>query len=101
MSRNLLALLCRGQVALVGKTASLGRVLVQHVVSLLNLLHSFSSFIWEQGTATVSMVDKLLEDCDAILDDLRMHLLQAQQKMKSQADTKRHHEEFVEGAWYS
>lgn len=45
----------------------------------------------------MSLVDQLLEDTDAILDDLRMHLLQAQQKMKHYADEKCHHEEFEVG----
>ena len=31
------------------------------------------------------------------LDDLKMHLIRAQQKMKAYADSKRHHEEFQEG----
>ncbi|KAF8393178.1 hypothetical protein HHK36_021419 [Tetracentron sinense] len=52
---------------------------------------------YEQGTASVSLVDQLLADRNAILDDLRMHLLRAQQRMKMQADNKRHHEEFNEG----
>lgn len=38
-----------------------------------------------------------LEDQDAILDELRMHLLRAQLKMKLQVDSKRHHEEFAIG----
>lgn len=45
---------------------------------------------------TVSLVDKLLEDHDAILDNLRMNLLYTQQKMKLQADLKRRFEEFKE-----
>ena len=49
---------------------------------------------YERGSATVSAVDHELEDRDAILDELRMHLLRAQQKMKFQADTKRRPEEF-------
>ena len=52
---------------------------------------------YEQATASVSSVDHLLEDRDAILDDLRMNLLRAQQRMKRHADTKRHHEEFKAG----
>ena len=52
---------------------------------------------YEKGTATVSLVDQLLEDRDAILDDLRLHLLRAHQRMKKQADIHRHHEEFKVG----
>lgn len=50
---------------------------------------------YEQGTASVSEVDQLLEAQDIVLDELRMHLLPAQQKMKTHADGKRHHEEFA------
>ena len=42
-------------------------------------------------------MEQLLEDRDAVLDDLRMHLLRAQQKMKTQVDNKRHSEEFSVG----
>ena len=52
---------------------------------------------YEKGAALVSLVDQLLEDRDAILDDLRLHLLRAQQRMKKQADIHRHHEEFKVG----
>ena len=52
---------------------------------------------YERGTATVSAVDQQLEDRDAILDDLRMHLLRSQQKMKVYADASRHHAEFQPG----
>ena len=45
----------------------------------------------------MSAVDQLLEDRDAIIDDLRMHLLRAQQKMKVHADSKCHHVEFQPG----
>ena len=55
---------------------------------------------YRQGTAIVSSVDDLLQPRNAILNDLRMHLLQAQQKMKNQADLKRRHEEFQIGAKY-
>ncbi|XP_062086173.1 uncharacterized protein LOC133792284 [Humulus lupulus] len=48
-------------------------------------------------TSLVSAVDTLLEDRDAILDDIRMHLLRAQQRMKQQYDQHRHHEEFKVG----
>ncbi|KAL5570094.1 hypothetical protein UlMin_026669 [Ulmus minor] len=50
---------------------------------------------FERGTASVSLVEQLMEDRDAILDDLRMQLLRAQQRMKLQADQKRHHVEKV------
>ncbi|KAH9752935.1 hypothetical protein KPL71_014903 [Citrus sinensis] len=52
---------------------------------------------YEQGAASVSLVEQLMEDRDAILDDLRMQLLRAQQRMKLQADQKRHHVEFNAG----
>ena len=52
---------------------------------------------YEHGAATVSAVEQLLEDRDAVLDDLRMHLIRAQQKMKVFADAKRHHAEFQPG----
>ncbi|TXG60193.1 hypothetical protein EZV62_014766 [Acer yangbiense] len=52
---------------------------------------------YERGSSLVSAVDNLLEDRDAILDELRMHLLCAQQKMKMYADAKRHNLEFVVG----
>lgn len=45
----------------------------------------------------VSTMDQLLTDREEVLDELRMNLLQAQQKMKSYADLKRHMEEFKEG----
>ena len=37
---------------------------------------------YEKGTTSVSLVDQLLEDRDAILDDLRLHLHHAHQRMK-------------------
>ncbi|TXG60604.1 hypothetical protein EZV62_015177 [Acer yangbiense] len=49
----------------------------------------------ERGSSLVSAVDNLLEDRDAILNELRMHLLRAQQKMKMYADAKRHNLEFA------
>ncbi|KAL4558785.1 hypothetical protein LXL04_036987 [Taraxacum kok-saghyz] len=49
-----------------------------------------------QGTS-VDAIDLLLEDRDAILDDLRMNLLRAQQKMKIQADKKRKEVEYQPG----
>ena len=52
---------------------------------------------YEKGTASVSLVDQLEEDRDAILDDLRLHLLHAHQRMKKQADIHQHHEEFKVG----
>ena len=45
----------------------------------------------------MSSVEQLLIERDEILDDLHMHLLCAQQKMKLQVDKKRHHEEFDVG----
>ena len=45
----------------------------------------------------MSLVDQWLEDHDAILDDLSMHLVQAQERMKLQTDIKCHHEELKAG----
>ena len=36
-------------------------------------------------------------ECDVVLDDLRMHLLGAQQRMEKYADTKRREDEFLVG----
>ena len=52
---------------------------------------------YDRGTAVVAAVEQLLTDRDDILDDQRMHLLRAQQKMKYQLDRKRHAEEFAIG----
>ncbi|KAL4571347.1 hypothetical protein LXL04_018105 [Taraxacum kok-saghyz] len=52
---------------------------------------------YEGQQSPVDAVDRLLEDRDAILDELRMHLLRAQQKMQAQANKKRKEVEFTEG----
>lgn len=49
---------------------------------------------YEKGTSLVSTMDQILNDQDAALDDLEMHLLRAQQKMKTYADSKCHNEDF-------
>ena len=42
-------------------------------------------------------MEQLLEDRDAQLDELKLYLLRAQQKMKSRVDAKRRDEEFKVG----
>lgn len=42
-------------------------------------------------------IDQLIEDQDAVLDDLCMHLIKAQQKMEAHADKHRRAVEFQEG----
>lgn len=49
---------------------------------------------YEKGGSLVLELDQMLGDHDVVLDDLKMHLLHAQQKMKTHADSKRHREEF-------
>ena len=39
----------------------------------------------------------MLKDRDVALDDLKMYLIRAQQKMKAYANSKRYHKEFQEG----
>ena len=45
----------------------------------------------------VSSVEQQLLERDVVLDDLRMHLLRAQQRMKKYADSKRRDDEFLVG----
>lgn len=52
---------------------------------------------YERGRSSVAAVDHLLEERDAFLDDLKMHLLRAQQKMKAVANSSRRHVEFTVG----
>ena len=47
--------------------------------------------------AALPLVEQQLLERDAILDDLRIHLLRAQQRMKRYADTKCREEEFQVG----
>lgn len=55
-------------------------------------------FIRYEGQQTnMDAVDKLLEDRDAVLDDLRINLIRAQQKMAAQANKHRRDVEFKEG----
>ena len=49
------------------------------------------------GTTIVSAVEQQLLERDAVLDDLHMQLLRAQQRMKKFADSKRREEELVIG----
>ena len=49
------------------------------------------------GSTMVSLVEQQLLERDATLDDLRMHLLRAQQRMKKYANNKRHDDEFLVG----
>ena len=52
---------------------------------------------YKKCATMVAEVDILLDNRDAILDDLRMHLLHTQQQMQRQANMKRHDEEFQLG----
>ena len=52
---------------------------------------------YERDRSSVAAVDQWLEERDAFLDDLKMHLLRAQQKMKAGADNTRRHVEFRVG----
>lgn len=52
---------------------------------------------FETGQGVVSSVEETLRERDAILDDLRVNLLRAQQKMKNDADKKRRAESFEVG----
>ena len=49
------------------------------------------------NTTPVDSLDQLLKECDAILDDLRYHLLRAQQRMTKWADRKRRDVSFEVG----
>lgn len=53
----------------------------------------------QQGQTEVSAVEEQLMERDAILDDLKGHLLQAQQRMKKGADKFRKDVAFAEGEW--
>lgn len=50
-----------------------------------------------RGQTPVDSVDEILQERDIILDELRVQLLRAQQKMKSNADKKRREEQFEVG----
>ncbi|GAA0174021.1 hypothetical protein LIER_27498 [Lithospermum erythrorhizon] len=52
---------------------------------------------YQRGITPISSIDEMLEERDVILDDLRMHLLRAQQKMKDTADKKRRDGQFSIG----
>ena len=52
---------------------------------------------FEQGSTANSSLEEQLQERDAILDDLKAHLLRAQQIMKHQADVKRRDMEFAVG----
>lgn len=55
---------------------------------------------WYEGQQTaIDTLDRLLEDRDAILDDLRVNLIRAQQKMQTQANKHHRDVEFQEGEW--
>ncbi|WOH15217.1 hypothetical protein DCAR_0934754 [Daucus carota subsp. sativus] len=51
------------------------------------------------GVTVVHSVEEILQERDAIVDELRVNLLRAQQRMKLAADTKRRDEEFEVGDW--
>lgn len=52
---------------------------------------------YEGQQTPIDAIDKLLEDRDAILDDLKMNLIRAQQKMQHQANTKKREVEYAVG----
>lgn len=47
-----------------------------------------------RGQTPVDSLEEQLQERDAILDELRLYLLRAQQKMKSSADLKRRDDSF-------
>uniref|UniRef100_A0A803QSJ7 Reverse transcriptase/retrotransposon-derived protein RNase H-like domain-containing protein n=1 Tax=Cannabis sativa TaxID=3483 RepID=A0A803QSJ7_CANSA len=49
---------------------------------------------YQKNATPVSSADEMLEERDAQLDDLKMHLLRAQQKMKDVADKNKRDEQF-------
>ena len=52
---------------------------------------------YEGQVTSLDALDKMLEDRDAILDDLKIHLMRAHQKMKTQANKSRRDVQFQEG----
>ena len=54
---------------------------------------------FNKGDTPVGSLDELLQERDAILDDLRFQLLKAQQVMKTTADSKRRDESFEINDW--
>lgn len=54
---------------------------------------------YEGQYTPVDAIDQQLEERDAIIDDLRMNLLRAQQKMQVQADKTRRDVNYGEGEW--
>lgn len=52
-----------------------------------------------QGDTAFGSIEELLQERDAILDDLKFHLLRAQHIMKTQEDKKRRNVSFIEDEW--
>uniref|UniRef100_A0A803PI17 Integrase catalytic domain-containing protein n=1 Tax=Cannabis sativa TaxID=3483 RepID=A0A803PI17_CANSA len=52
---------------------------------------------YSKGSTSVLALEQYLEERDGFLDDLKMHLLHAQHKMKAAADSSRRHVEFAVG----
>lgn len=53
----------------------------------------------QKGDTSVSALEDQLLERDAILEDLKGHLLQAQQRMKAMADKNKRNVDFKEGEW--
>lgn len=51
----------------------------------------------EKGQTVISSIEELLQERDAILDDLHFNLLRAQQRIKAYADVKHREEQFAVG----
>ena len=54
---------------------------------------------FELGSTPFSAVENQLKDCNLVLDELKQHLLRAQQRMKAYADKKRRDLHFQVGDW--
>lgn len=62
----------------------MGKILIQFIIPFNNKMHHVQGFIWVRWQSTiVDSIDRMLEDRDAILDDLRTNLLRAYQKCNS------------------
>ncbi|XP_060963318.1 uncharacterized protein LOC133032814 [Cannabis sativa] len=74
-----------------GQVAVLGRILVLYGRDPPALIR------YSEGSTSVLALEQYLEGRDGFLDDLKMHLLCAQHKMKAAADSSRRHVEFAVG----
>lgn len=54
---------------------------------------------FEKGTTTISSLEQQMLERDKILEELKVHLLRAQQQMKLAADKHRRDVEFATGEW--